>query len=111
MRALIKILTEYEGAIQEDNDEHSDENIARLEKARENLMVVLQEAKQLEKYQQALQWALTRVDIAGLKREGFGRIPRKYNEVHLLAYGESDGDNKTTGDGGDNGTVVSSGSR
>src|ERR1700676_1795926 len=110
MHALIDILTAYEGAIQEDNDEHSDETAVRLEKARENLMVVLQEAKQLERYRDALQWALVRLDVQGLRRECYGGSMNMYNAVHILAYGAPNGVvDKTNGDGGDNGAVVPSG--
>jgi DNA repair ATPase RecN len=88
MRDLIDILASYEGAIQEDNDEHDDETADRLEKARENLMVVLRQALQVEKYKDALQWALARLDGLALVREGYGQLPEKYTEVRKLAYDE-----------------------
>ncbi len=86
MPDLIDVLAAYEGAIQEDNDGHSEETADRLEKARENLMVVLRQALVVEKYKDALQWALSRLDGAALIREGYGRYPDKWNEVHKLAY-------------------------
>jgi hypothetical protein len=48
MRALIDILTGYEGAVQEANDDSSDENIAALELARAELLQVLLIAKAWE---------------------------------------------------------------
>ena len=48
MRALIDILTGYEGAIQEANDDSSDENVAALEVARAELMEALQLAQRWE---------------------------------------------------------------
>jgi hypothetical protein len=48
MRPLIDILTGYEGAIQEDNDECSEESAERLRIAREELMVVLRVARDYE---------------------------------------------------------------
>lgn len=97
MKPLLDILTEYEGAIQENEDEHSEETAARLEIARNALLQVLQEAKQIERYKEALHWMLCRLDVPGLRREGCGRLPDMYETVRDLAYG------------GNNGTVVHEG--
>lgn len=45
MRALINILADYEGALQEYNEDESDYTAVRLEKARENLMEILRLAR------------------------------------------------------------------
>lgn len=55
MRALIDILTGYEGAIQKANDDSSDENVAALELARAELLQVLLLAKAWEETKQMLQ--------------------------------------------------------
>jgi hypothetical protein len=49
MRPLIDVLTTYEGAIQDANDDPSDENAELLENARNELMEVLRIALAWEK--------------------------------------------------------------
>jgi hypothetical protein len=88
MRALIDILSTYEGAIQEDNDSHDDESAKNLETARNELMVILRQAKELEKYKDALKWAMPRLNGEGLRKEGYGNYPPMYDEVRKLAYDE-----------------------
>ena len=48
MKPLIQILTEYEGVIQDDEDEHSEESAQRLELARNNLLEILKIARAWE---------------------------------------------------------------
>lgn len=40
-----------------------------------------------ERLREALQWAMPRLNADSLIREGMGRYPDKYDEVHDLAYG------------------------
>jgi hypothetical protein len=54
MRALIDILTGYEGAVQEANDDSSDKNIEALEVVRAELMEVLQLARRWEETNNSL---------------------------------------------------------
>ena len=51
VRPLIDILTGYEGAVQEANDDASDENLEALQNARNELMEVLKIALEWEKVQ------------------------------------------------------------
>ena len=48
MKDLLTILTTYEGAIQDANDDQSDENVEALRIAREEVMAVLQLARRWE---------------------------------------------------------------
>ena len=101
MRALIDILTNYEGAVQEMNDDSSDENIAALELVRAELLQVLQLAKAWNEADQpaihdiATKWntLLEKCDLS------HGDVPWEYiwrasldllNEVGLLEASQPD---------------------
>jgi hypothetical protein len=49
MRELIDILTSYEGALQDVEEDRSDENLEALKNARAELLEVLQVAREWEK--------------------------------------------------------------
>ena len=93
MRPLLDILTSYEGALQEFNDDETPETAEFLKNARAELMEVLQVARNweavpdtLKEYKEALQWCMPRLHFEGLLQEGLGKYPDEWEAAHALAF-------------------------